>query len=188
MVVGTGWLLGGCPEANELIVAGEVNFDGSFLGPCTGDASMKISAAECPGSCLGMAATAYCVAGTYSECVCVNPGAAKCDSGCCKDKVTGYDPVPCVGKIAMLDPSEGLCDAGDGYLVCNGTCYATFTCDLPEGYKVVGPDGGSLDAAGDAEKDVVSDAPKDVVEDVTRDVVEDVREEGMRDAAGDARD
>jgi hypothetical protein len=188
MIVGTAWLVGGCPGPNELIVVGEVNFDGGFLGPCTGDASMKISSNECPGSCLGSTATAYCVEGVYAECVCANPIQGKCDSGCCANSVTGYVPVACVGHVVIPDPSEGLCDAAVGYLQCNGTCYSTFVCDVPDGYSVMGPDGGPVDSGVDAPKDAAKDAPRDVVEDLTQDVAVDVREDVERDAAGDARD
>jgi hypothetical protein len=127
-----------CSTTDEIVVVGEIPFDGGFLGPCSGDASVVISALDCPTVCPGSQAQALCVGNTYSECACLSV-TPPCDSGCCFP-----NPVSCkdAGKVAMTDPAEGQCDAELGYLVCNGTCYASFSCDLPDGYEVFAPDGG----------------------------------------------
>jgi hypothetical protein len=178
------WLVSACPEPDVVIVSGEVFFDGSFLGPCTGDASKVISASACPGACLGTSATAYCTGTNYDECVCASPVAPKCDSGCCIDKMTGYIPQACTGKVVTPDPSEGLCEAGAGYLKCNDLCYASFVCEIPDGYTVVAPDGAPVDGGRDATKDGAKDAPVDAVSEGAIDAPSDV----ILDAPADARD
>lgn len=156
----TVFLVTACPDTSELVVSADVPFDGSFLGPCTGDAQVKIEAGACPTTCPGLRATAFCTGSTFGECACASTTAPLCDSGCCADPLTGYTPAPCDASVVMPDPSEGLCDGDIGYLVCNNTCFATFVCEIPDGFSAL-EDAGSKDGGKDAAKDAKLDAPSD---------------------------
>jgi hypothetical protein len=180
MLAGAATRLCACSTTDETIVIGEIPFDGSFLDSCSGDASTVIEAGLCPTVCPGSQAEAFCVGTTYSECACISVS-TQCDSGCCFP-----NPVLCndAGKVAMLDRSERQCDAEFGYLLCNGTCYASFSCELPEGYVVATPDAGP-----DALVDTGSSdgAPSDVaVESDSSDSAPDAAgEDAAPDAGGD---
>jgi len=136
MLTGAATRLCACSTTDETITIGEIAFDGSFLGSCSGDASKVILATDCPTVCPGSQAEAFCVGTTYSECACISVS-TQCDSGCCFP-----NPESCTGKVAITDLSERQCDAEFGYLLCNGTCYASLSCELPNGYVVVTPDAG----------------------------------------------
>ncbi len=157
----------GCTLAYQLTPLGEVPFDGSSLGTCSADASMVIPATDCPVLCPGASAIALCTGTSYGLCSCVVPPAPP-GSPC----GTGSEVVACKGKVALAEPSEGQCDKPVGYLLCDGKCYASFVCDLPAGYKVVGGADGGNDAA-----DAVADAATD----------QDAAADGPADAPVDAR-
>jgi hypothetical protein len=178
MLTGAATRLCACSTTDETIVIGEIPFNGSSLGPCSGDASKVIAAGLCPTVCPGSQAEAFCVGTTYSECACISVS-TQCDSGCCFP-----NPEPCTGKVAITDLSERQCDAEFGYLLCNGTCYASFSCELPTGYVVAPPDAGP-----DALVDTGSSdgAPSDVaVESDSSDSAPDAEgEDAAPDAGGD---
>jgi len=91
----------------------------------------------------------------------------------CDGKVVAYDP-PSFGESS----SEGLCDARLGYLVCHGGCFSEFSCDIPDGYKLVELDGGRfIDGGAGEDADAETDAPP-------RDVEVDAK---PHDGAADAR-
>jgi hypothetical protein len=151
-------LVSACPLPPEIINTLDYPFDG---GPC-GDAQVRrIPGPACSIACTeqNQAAVAICVNGQFSSCVCAP---RECDSGCCPSGP--YVPIQCEGNAAMPDPSEGLCPTAEGYLLCNGKCYSTFSCDLPDGYSIVeagkrrdGSADGAKEASGDATKDVVGE-------------------------------
>jgi hypothetical protein len=168
-------------------ILANIPFDGGYLGRCESGAKTTIPASQCLGFCYGPKATAICVGSSYSECSCIPSNAVTCDSGCCEGM--GYKPVKCEGKVVTPDPAEGQCDAEFGYLVCNADqheggkgCYATFSCEIPQGFTLydAGPD-----AQGDARH-----PPMDGAADVSVDASPDVTETGsdVRDARTDARD
>ena len=176
----TAWLFTACPTTYDLVTSADITFDGSFLGPCGPDSGpVSIEAGLCPSSCVN-GALAYCVGNTYTECACILE--PPCDSGCCANMLTGYVPQKCkgLGQVALPDPSEGLCDAANGYLLCNNLCYATFVCDLPDGYSVIGPEAGPRDAGKDAPHEAATDATLDAPTDGT------IGEAEAGDAGGDA--
>jgi hypothetical protein len=180
-------LASGCPPTETLIFNAEIPFDGAALGACTGNETKSIPAEECFSSCPGDGAIAYCVGTSYTECSCVSPISPTCDSGCC-----GYSPIDyCKDKgTAKTDPSEGLCDADVGYLLCNGICFATFKCDLPDGYSLVVPDAG-VDGAADSAHEASSDGAPDGSTDALGDGPASDADggiDGSSDGAGDARD
>jgi hypothetical protein len=175
MLTGAATRLCACSTTDETIVIGEIAFDGSFLGSCSGDASKVIEAGFCPTVCPGSQAEAFCVGTTYSECACISVS-TQCDSGCCFP-----NPVSCTGKVAMTDLSERQCDAEFGYLLCNGTCYASFSCELPKGYAVATPDGGK-DA--NVDSGASDSAPSDVA--VESDSSDSASDAAGEDAAPDA--
>jgi hypothetical protein len=155
----TAWLSTACPTTEVLLTIPEVTFDGSFLGPCSADAAPKpIKKELCPASCQ-TSALAYCINGSYSECACSNRVLCDATPECCPDPTTGYVPTPCKGKVAKTESSEDQCDADIGFLICNGSCFASFACELPSGYTVEVPDA-SRDAAPDA-ADAAPDRPSD---------------------------
>jgi hypothetical protein len=81
----------------------------------------------------------------------------------------------------MLDLSERQCDAEFGYLLCNDSCYGSFSCELPTGYAIATPDAGR-DANVDSRAS--DSAPSDVaVENDSSDSAPDTEGE---DAAPDA--
>jgi hypothetical protein len=159
LVLLAGALDSACLNEEEQNTLEDVPFDGSFLGSCQSGASKTISAAQCPAACSGPKAIATCVGTSYGVCSCIPTTATTCDSGCCASG--RYTPTTCTGKVATLDPSEDLCDAANGYLLCNGACYASFACELPEGYTVVTTEAGE-DAGVDADRDAGRDATADV--------------------------
>jgi hypothetical protein len=201
-MAGAACLLGACSNTDETIDIAEIPFDGSSLGACAGDASKIIHASECNPSCPGTKARAFCVGNVYNECACLP--VPPCDAGCsCLPS-----PVACKGNVAMkvrsyreYSPAEKVeCDTDDGYLLCNGTCYLTFSCELPEGYSVVVPDAGhergvdggrrdgaSSDAGVDASLDSGDAGGLDADADAGMDSggSRDAAEAGRRDAKGD---
>jgi hypothetical protein len=177
-VLGATAVVAACLDQLEVNTLLDVQFDGSSLGACEDGATRTIPSSECPGACSGKLATAICQGTSFSECSCIPSTAVMCDSGCCA--APGYVPIDCKGKSAILDPSEGLCDADNGYLLCNGTCFASFSCELTPGYTLeehdaghhgdAGPhkDAGKPEAGGDASPDATDasdgstpDAPAD---------------------------
>jgi len=182
-----GALGSGCVNIEEQNTLEDVPFDGSFLGACKAGATKTINASECPAACSGTKAVATCVGTSYGECSCLSATTATCDSGCCA--APHYTPTPCTGMVAITDPSEEQCDAANGYLLCNGTCFSTFVCELPSDYTVVvdaGEEGGA-DAGVDAGHDASRDATGDVVLDAPRDARSDgATPEAGKDGGGDA--
>jgi hypothetical protein len=152
-------VIAACIDEPPAILVDNYPFDSAFLeATCTDGETRTISGKDCP-FCSAATATALCVGTTYGECTCAPSVAPVCESGCCQDDATDYLPLGCTGKVVMLDPSEGQCDAENGYLVCNGNCYASFSCDIPPGFHVVTPgadagppkDGGKPTEAGSHE-------------------------------------
>ncbi len=77
----------------------------------------------------------------------VPPAPSATDAGASSaDPCASEASIACKGKVATSDPSEGLCDAALGYLVCNGTCYSSFSfsCEIPDGYTLVALDGAPI--------------------------------------------
>jgi hypothetical protein len=138
-----------CLNGSVINLLENVPFDGGYLGACSDGAVKTIPAQDCPGTCSGTNATAICVGTSFGECSCLPSTANPCDSGCCADPSTGYRPVECRGKVVIPDPSEGLCSGSTGYLICNGTCFASFACEIPKGYTL---QSSGRDAAADAER------------------------------------
>jgi hypothetical protein len=196
-----------CSTTDETIVIGETNFDGRALGTCSGDASKIIPASDCPTLCPLSQARALCVGNVYSECSCITT-TTSCDSGCCfPSAVSCEDSGVEGGKVAMTDPTYGesaladggyeTCDSQLGYLLCNGTCYATFSCELPPEYTLLAPPDAGRDAGPDGLADsALSDAPVDVVTDsgfdangldASGDAARDGGSDGAAEAGTDAR-
>jgi hypothetical protein len=123
-----------CLVGPEQVLGENEPFDGAFLDACSDGSTMSIPAADCP-LCSGKTATAVCVGGYYSFCSCTS-SIPSCDSGCCA--APGYAVMYCKGKgnVVTPYPSEGLCPTPNGYLVCNGECFSTFSCTIPEGYTL----------------------------------------------------
>jgi hypothetical protein len=132
-------VIAACIDEAPPILGDNYPFDGAFLeATCTDGETKTISGKDCP-FCSAPNAIATCLGNTYGECTCEPSTAPRCEGGCCSDDATDYFPLGCTGKVVMKDPSEGLCDAENGYLVCNGDCFASFSCDIPAGFTVVTP-------------------------------------------------
>lgn len=157
---GAASLLLSCSTTDVTIVTHEFAFEG---GACAGDASKLVKARKCDPSCPGTEARAFCVDNTYSQCSCV--AVPPCDGGC--DCIPS--PVSCKGDVAMRVRSyrdfstneEVQCGTEFGYLLCNGTCFAKFSCDLPDGSALIAADGGLEGGAEGEAGDASQDAPLD---------------------------